>query len=193
VSMQVLNKHARDEIHRRTLAAVRSEIGSAATLIGHCMEFAWKGYKIIKDWPGAPRTIIQAGGAQWPRVPADLDDGVSPTHFAYEWDSDSELAQLFHLGIVPVMRRADGYVAPSLPEMHVWLACPDTGEVIDFTTRLWPAACEATLGMPWLAPHPPEYLWTFGTRLPEGVNYRASREAIDCVVRLLRQQGRQYP
>ena len=43
---QALNKTARDEIHRRTLAAVRADLGDAAPLIGHCLEFAWQGYQI---------------------------------------------------------------------------------------------------------------------------------------------------
>ena len=41
------------------------------------------------------------------------------------------------------------------PEMHVWLGCPGSGEFIDFTTSLWPAACLSTIGEEWLAPPPP--------------------------------------
>lgn len=194
--VQVLNKSIRDQIYRLTLAAVQREIGDPddpTLLIGRCLDFAWEGYRIIKAWPGAPRTVIQAGSAQWPRVPAELDDGECPTHFAYEWDPGSDVARLVVAGIAPVVWRADGHAAPSLPEMHVWLGCPDTGEIIDFTTGLWPLACKATLGLDWLALPPPEYVWTFGNRLPEGVRYVASREAIDCVIAILYQQGRDYP
>jgi hypothetical protein len=53
--------------------------------------------------------------------------------------------------------------------------------------------CRATLGLDWQAPLPPVYFWNFGTRRPDGVNYLLARDAIDCVVALLRQQGRQYP
>jgi hypothetical protein len=166
--VQVLNRTIRDAVFRRTLAAVQSETGTPVSLIGHRLEFAWQGYLVLKSWPGAPRTIIQAGSAQWPRVPPDLDDGVSPTHFAYEWDADSDFAALHRRGVVPVVERADGHTAPSLPDMHVWLGCPDTEEIIDFSAGLWPAVCEATLGLPWLVPHPPEYLWAFGSRLPRG-------------------------
>lgn len=189
--VQVLNKTIRDEIYRRTLAAVESEVGSV--LACHCLEFAWQSYRIIKEWPGAPRTIIQAGSAQWPRIPPELDDGVSPTHFAYEWDPDSAIARLVQSGIMPLIRRGDGNVAGSLPEMHVWLGCPDTGEIIDFTTGLWPSACMATLGQEWLAPRPPDYFWHFGTRLPEGVRYIAARAAIETVIAILHRQDRQYP
>src|SRR5262249_18402555 len=94
--VQVLNRDIRDEIFRRTLAAVKREVARTGgnpedplSLIGSCLEFAWQGYLILKDWPGAPRTIIQAGSAQWPRIRPEMDDGVSPTHFAYEWDGDS--------------------------------------------------------------------------------------------------------
>jgi hypothetical protein len=195
VPVQVLNKGVRDDVYRRTLAAVMREIGSddPSRLLGNCLEFAYQGYLILNRWPGAPRTILQAGSAQWPRVPPDLDDGISPTHFAYVWDSDSAIACLVREGLAPVIKRADGHGGCSLPEMHVWLGCPDTGELIDFTTGLWPQACKATLDEGWLAPAPPEYLWTFGDRSPRGVNYHPDRDAIDCVISLLHRQGRPYP
>jgi hypothetical protein len=186
--VQVLNKTIRDELYRRTLEAVQSPM-----LTGQCLEFAWHGYRIIKDWPGSPRTIIQAGSAQWPRIPPELDDGVSPTHFAYEWHADSAAARLVRAGVTPIIPRADGLVAASLPEMHAWLACPSSDEIIDFTTGLWPAACMATIGLPWPGPRPPEYLWTFGTKLPPLVRYIPDSEAIDLVILILRQQGREYP
>lgn len=189
--IQKLNRTIRDDVFRRTLEAVQAEIG--ALPIGNCLEFAWQGYQIIKAEPGAPRTIIQAGSAQWPRVPPELDDGVSPTHFAYEWNPDCDLARMVRSGAFPVVRRADGHTAVSLPEMHVWLGCPESEEIIDFTTGLWPAACQATLGIGWTAERPPEYLWTFGTRLPKDVRYIASHEAIEVVIEILRQQGREYP
>jgi hypothetical protein len=191
--VQVLNKTIRDDIYRLVLTAVRREASDPANLTGLCLEFAWQGYLILKDWPGAPRTLIQAGSAQWPRIPPERDDGVSPTHFAYEWDPDSDLGRLARAGISPVIRRGDRWIAASLPEMHIWLGCPGSGEILDFTTGLWPAACLATIGEEWLAPPPPDYLWTFGTRLPPGVNYLADRDAIDTVIAVLRQQDRQYP
>jgi hypothetical protein len=194
--VQVLNKSIRDEIYRRTLAAVCGATGAPddpTLLIGRCLDFAWEGYQIIKAWPGAPRTIIQAGSAQWPRVPPEMDDGHSPTHFAYEWDPESQLARLALAGVAAVVQRADGHVAPSLPEMHVWLGCPDTAEIVDFTTGLWPLTCRAMLGLGWPAPLPPAYFWSLGTHRPAEVNYVPARDAIDCVIALLRRQGRQYP
>jgi len=190
--VQLLNKTIRDEIFRRTVEAVRADIGPSA-MVRCCLEFAWHGYRIIKNEFCAPRTIIQAGSAQWPRVPPELDDGISPTHFAYEWDPDSEITRLILSGISPIILLGDGSVAASIPEMHVWLSCPASGEIIDFTTGLWPAACLATLGQEWLAPPPPEYFWNFGSRLPVGVKYLAARDAIDIVLAILHQQDREYP
>lgn len=194
--VQALNGSTREAIYRRTLAAVMAEIGDPddpSQLIGRCLDIAWHGYRLIKDWPCAPRTILQAGSCQWPRVAPELDDGRSPTHFAYMWDGDSPIAHLVRSGIIPVIQRTDGHVAPSLPEVHVWLGCPETGEIIDFTTGLWPLACKATLGLDWPGTQPPPFFWNFGTRLPADVRYVASREAIECVVAILRQQGNRYP
>jgi hypothetical protein len=180
--VQKLNQSIRDEIFRRARDAVLQENG---TLSGQCLEFAWHGYQLIKTYPGAPRTIIQAGSAQWPRLAPELDDGMCDTHFAYMWSAENLASQLF--------LTQEGKVALSLPEMHVWLASPDTGELIDFTTGWWPDACLSLLGEPWLAAKPPEYLWDFGTRLPEGVRYVACPKAIALVLALLKQQERPYP
>jgi hypothetical protein len=194
--VQRLNRDARDEVYRRTLAAVRDSLGLAddcdlSDLAGHCLDFAWEGYRVLKTWPGAPRTLIQAGSAQWPRVPPELDDGISHTHFAYQWDPQSALVRLAWEGIHAV-RPGDPFRV-ILPEIHVWLGCPDTQEVIDLTTGTWPLACARQLGLDWPGPLPPTYFWDFGTRRPTGVNYLPDREAIDLVVALLRRQGRNYP
>lgn len=186
--VQKLNKAIRDDIFQRTQAAVRAE---QPQLTGNCLEFAWHGYQILKAFAGAPRTIIQAGTASWPRLA--VDDGVSPTHFSYEWNALDPNTRLFASGLIPVVPRADGHVQASLPEMHVWLACPESGEVIDFTTGLWPLACREMIGMEWLAPLPPDYLWTFGSRLPTGVRYIPDRAAIDLVIAVLHLQDREYP
>ena len=89
--------------------------------------------------------------------------------------------------------RVSGGLAFSLPEMHVWLACPDSGEIIDFTTGLWPTACRATLGLDWLAEVPPTYLWCLARHFPSGARYRPERAAIEAAIHFLQQQGRQYP
>ncbi|MFO0824963.1 MAG: hypothetical protein U0792_17890 [Gemmataceae bacterium] len=186
--VQRLNKTIRDEIFQRTLAAVRAE---QLHLASNCLEFAWHGSQIIKEFAGASRTIIQAGSASWPRLA--IDDGVSPTHFSYEWNAADPNTRLFASGHIPVVSRTDGHLQASLPEMHVWLACPDSGEIIDFTTGLWPQACRETLGEAWNALLPPDYLWTFVSRLPDGVRYIPDRDAIDLAIAILRLQDREYP
>lgn len=199
--MQRLNSDERNRIFQKTKQLVLAEISrhgrdtsDPRVLLGQCLEWAWQGYNVIKAWPGAPRTIIQAGSAQWPRVPAHLDDGVSPTHFAYEFNEDDPMVALALQGLVPVMRRpGDGHVAFALPEIHVWLGVPESGEIIDFTTGLWADTCEATIGLPWLAAKPPEFFWCIGSRRPSGVNYGPSRMAIEVVATLLNHQGRDYP
>lgn len=198
--MPPLDRQQKDEIYRRTKAAVERSVRTAgrdpadpAAMLGMCLEWAWEGYRTIKAWPDAPRTIIQAGSAQWPRIPEPMDDGVSPTHFAYEFQEDSHLVRLTLAGVVPVVQRHDGHVAASLPELHVWLGCPETQEIIDFTTGCWPATCKATTGLEWFAKPPPEYLWCRGDMRPDGANYRPSRKAIELVSLILQRQERRYP
>jgi hypothetical protein len=174
----------RDDVFRRAVEAASKE----GRLVGNCLEIAWQGYLLLKG--RSPRTIIQAGSASWPRVPPELDDGVMNTHFSYVWDPDSYAARLALAGVFQAARLG-GRKGFSLPEMHVWLARPDTRDIIDFTTGLWPEACKLTIGEEWLAPPPPDYLWA--DELPEGVHYAADRSAIDCVIHVLRLQGRKYP
>jgi hypothetical protein len=183
--VQSLNKTIRDDIFRRTKNLILEQSG---TLIGNCLEYAWHGYQILKSYPSALRTIIQAGSAEWPRIPKELDDGLCNTHFAYVWNPDDPLTRLWFEGFVRQEKNAI-----SLPEVHIWLACPDTQELIDFTTGTWPEACRKVIGEERLAEQPPEYLWTFGSRLPDGVRYIPDRSAIDLVIQILTLQGREYP
>jgi hypothetical protein len=125
--VQKLNRATRDEIYKQTRAAVSAE---QPHLSGNCLEFAWHGYHIIRAYTGAPRTIIQAGSASWPRLA--VDDGVSPTHVSYEWNPAAEPTCMFRSGLIPLVPRADGHLSASLPEMHVWLACPESEEIIDY-------------------------------------------------------------
>ena len=102
--VQKLNKAIRDELFRRTREAVSAE---QPHLAGNCLEFAWHGYQVSKTFAGAPRTIIQAGSASWPRLA--IDDGISPTHFSYEWDANDPNTRLFASGLIQVIPRADGH------------------------------------------------------------------------------------
>ncbi|QJW94622.1 hypothetical protein FTUN_2144 [Frigoriglobus tundricola] len=118
---------------------------------------------------------------------------ASAPHFSYDCSAEAPPTRKFASGLIPLVPRADGHMQASLPEMHVWLACPESTEVIDFTTGLWPEACREATGEEWLAPHPPDYLWTFGSRLPQSVRYVPDRTAIDLVIAVLHLQGREYP
>lgn len=199
MTTQRFNKEERDRIFRRVRQDVILELTRTsrpdgvidpAYLAASCLEWAWWGYQRLRELPGSPRVLIQAGSASWPRVAPHLDDGVSSTHFSYEWDTKSPLASLARLGIHVVMGQSIGY---ALPEMHCWLGLPETQEIIDFTTGLWPEACYYRIGEPWLADRPPEYLWVQGKHLPQSVRYHADPDAIDLAILVLARQGRQYP
>jgi hypothetical protein len=156
--------------------------GNAA---GLCLHFARFGLEEITALPGAPRVCVQAGTAFWPRVPLELDDGVSSLNFGYQFEPDHPLTLLAQGGVLLASRHG-----AALPEMHVWLGLPDSQELIDFSTGLWPQQCLALLGQPWLAPPPPEYLWCKARELPPRVYYQPQREATLVAARLIRQLRR---
>ncbi len=142
-------------------AAVRDKMNTVKFVhpfYGLCLYWAAFGVTEIRSW-GRP-AIIQAGTASWPRIRPEEDDGVMATHFSYVWTPGS---------------RPD-HAAGKLPEMHVWIALPDTLEVVDFTTSLWPDQCRKVTGMEWTAPDPPPWIWT--KRLPPGVVYTPDHDAI---------------
>ena len=132
------------------------------------------------------RAMLQAGSCQWPMLTPEEDDGVSPTHFSYEWEGlrDERTSFFFRSGV--------------LPELHVWLALTPRDErnppgliqqdtIIDPTTGTWPERARFG-GYAWSTPKPPEFLWHTAKELDSlieekfvlGINYRAEMEA--CVV-----------
>jgi len=119
------------------------------------------------------RAIIQAGSASWPRLRPDQDDGVSPTHHSYVWEPDSA-ATKFRLA------------AGDLPEMHVWAAIPERGEIIDMTTRYWPDQCLLIQGFDWPGDKPPTFFWGTADEVPDGVIYAADMKAIALALHLLK-------
>lgn len=100
--------------------------------------------------------IPQAGSAQWLRV--DVDDGISPTHFTYQWVA-GEAKRRWLQGL--------------MPEMHVWVAL-DTQEIVDITTRYLPEICRSLIGLDWRGPKP-DYLWV--TRNTYEYQYQANIDA----------------
>jgi len=71
------------------------------------------------------RAVLQAGSASWLFKAAERDDGVGPTHYSYVFEANSRMTAL---------RLGQGM----LPELHCWAAIPQTGEIIDLTTRHLP-------------------------------------------------------
>jgi hypothetical protein len=113
---------------------------------------------------GVP-AVLQAGSAGWVRVPPELDDGVSPNAFSYEFLADARCHRWLAAGM--------------LPEMHCWAAVPATGELIDVTTCFQPGQCRSITGMDWPGPPPPDFVWA--DRLPPGCYYRPDPLAIKIV------------
>lgn len=97
--------------------------------------------------------VLQAGTMNWLAVAPEYDDGVSATHFSYEWqpfttsmDHVTALHRVVHLR--------------ELPEIHVWVYLRDRHEMIDLTTRYHKQrAMELCPTMRWTAPEPPATLW----------------------------------
>lgn len=119
------------------------------------------------------RAIIQAGSASWPRVRPDQDDGTTPTHLTYAWEPNS---------VTTKTRLAAGV----MPEMHVWAAIPDRGEIIDMTTRYWPKQCLLIQERDWPGEKPPTYFWGTAEELPDGVIYAPDMKAIALALHLLK-------
>lgn len=118
------------------------------------------------------RLIMQAGTANFRRLPPHLDDGAPTTltHFSYEWSGAAP--PLDH----PAVQLALKTGKRVLPEMHVWAADPARQEIVDLTTRFLPEMCERTAGLEWLEDAPPRFLWQ-GNPLPPGWSYTPNREA----------------
>jgi hypothetical protein len=108
------------------------------------------------------RLVLQAGSAFWPRMTDAQDDGVSPTHFGYEWDPPQVARHL---------------AAGHLPEMHAWAGDPVTHDLVDLTTGRFPAQCRRMLGEGWPGVQPPAAWWGPARSLPDGVSYVPNREA----------------
>jgi len=129
-----------------------------------CLYWAQATTEVITVKTGQ-RCIIQAGTLNWPIVTVEQDDGVSPTHLSFEWNPDH---------IASKFARDCG----KMPEMHVWAAIPDTGEIIDMTTRFLPQIAN-TFKLVWRGPQPPEYFWGTSEELPDDrIRYAANMPAI---------------
>jgi hypothetical protein len=70
-----------------------------------------------------------------------------------------------------------------MPEMHVWVGIPSTGEVVDLTTCYLVKQAHMRAGINWTADLPPDYLWS--NQPPMGVVYRPNRDATLLAMRFL--------
>lgn len=102
--------------------------------------------------------LIAAGSAKWE---AAVDDGVSPTHFGFDWGGDPHTA----IRTAPL---PEGKTP--LPEMHCWLYLPSTKELADFSTAHVPKLAKL-LGFAWTGPPLPPYLWAWPGSLYPGALY----------------------
>ena len=109
------------------------------------------------------KSIIQAGSMNWPIIDPRNDDGVSPTHYSYEYTECTPLDIIRSLS------------ASILPEMHVWVGVPETNEIIDLTTKYFMCNCSEISGLEWKSKPPPPYLWA--NELPDNVYYTPNPQA----------------
>lgn len=128
---------------------------------GACLFWTMHGIEVLRE--RGIRAILQAGSAFWPRIRADQDDGRCNTHFGYKW-SPAEPASMAAI--------AEG----RLPEMHVWIGIPISGEIVDFTTKFWPDQAMELTGETWPGTPPPDIFWDTPNMLP-GAWYTHSRDA----------------
>lgn len=120
----------------------------------------------------------QAGTAKWKMIPKEEDDGVSPTHFGYEF-IPQEAVSKFAMGI--------------LPELHCWVVVKredGEAEFIDLSTKDQMEQARRLIGAVWSDNCPlPEYVWSDIDGLPEGCQYKADQVAMGMVFRMLGIRG----
>jgi len=113
---------------------------------------------------------LQAGSMSWPCIKMEEDDGVSPTHFSFEWEGYTQ---------ANVMRMVSG----ALPEMHVWVGIPETNEIVDLSVGTLPEQAKEIAKIEWKGPRPPNFLWT--NVLPENVRYVPEKGATTLAYKLI--------
>lgn len=123
-----------------------------------CVMWAEATRRVLKEQLGI-QAFVQAGTANWPLIPDELDDGVCCTHFGYVFEAP-----------VAYYRFAQGL----LPEMHAWVVLPEHEEIIDLTTGFQPMQCKRMIGKEFHpSVRPPPYLWCKWDALPHGWRYKA--------------------
>ena len=166
----------RDAIYEEVDVAITGIYGPDFKTSGQCcLYWMMAGIAAIRRHTGL-LAIPQAGSVSWPIVTPELDDGVCATHFSMMWNTPKEDA--VGIGMAEVSESA-----VALPEMHCWIAIPETGEIVDFSTLYLPRIAEKC-GFKWRAQLPPRYLWTKARRLPERVFYEPNAAATRLAIQL---------
>lgn len=80
---------------------------STAPYRASCLQVSLTLRAVLDRYDPKCRHVLQAGSASWLAVPDELDDGVSPTHFAYEFDKKHAMINILQ---------------GRMPEMHCWVA-----------------------------------------------------------------------
>lgn len=162
-----INLLEKREIYDKARHQIQEWYGEEQAETGSCLYWGQVTMKVLQQ--AGLRPVLQAGSMQWKMVPPELDDGINPTHFSFLWSPGS-----------PESRAS--VAAGHLPEMHVWVGLPDSGELVDFSTGAFRKLAQERFGLRWLSPDPPVFLW--GTP-PEGTIYTPHKDAIEFTLKTL--------
>jgi hypothetical protein len=165
--MTPISAAAKEEIYAKALHQLRAWYGPDQEHTGACIYWSQVTMKVLKE--AGLRPLLQAGTLQWCMVAPGQDDGRMATHFSFVWSPE-----------LPGSRAA--IQGGKLPEMHVWVALPDTQEIVDFSTGALKKLAEGRFGLRWPGPPPPKFLWG---RPPEKTLYTPNREAIRYALQVL--------
>lgn len=160
-------------VREASLAAERLCLRAGIAVEGACIVYA--AAVIRRARQDGISLVLQAGSAFWPRVRPEQDDGVSSTHFGYQWDPPNVLGHL---------------MAGNLPELHAWAGDPRTQEIVDLTAGKFPEQCLKLTGMDWPGDRPPSSFWGRGRDLPGGASYEPNLEATTVAAHFLQELAR---
>jgi hypothetical protein len=111
---------------------------------GTCAYWAVAGVVAAREF--GRNWLIQAGDASWKFIPDRLDDGRSPNYFGYVFSPHTPQS-------IMSMRMGN------LPEVHVWMADSERGEIIDFSTYEFPGQAKRIQNYDWKHKIPPQRYW----------------------------------
>lgn len=141
---EYIDKKTMNKIYKQFLAVKGAVKLPDLDIGGQCMFDTVIAKRLLEDYDIF--TTIQAGNASWEVVDLAHDDGYSPTHYAYMWNTP----------------RNDGVVQMpwNIPECHIWLKQnykPD--KVIDFSIYELDTLVPK-MGMTWQTNNKPnDYIW----------------------------------